>query len=112
MQQQQESEPRGDVGAGRNERGHHDVDERSVDARKYVGSRGIDASGINTCVAGRRQGHVDLLERIHWWRRTNVCRVGKGVQRHPPEHSGEHGGAAVGHDCPEAADCVEDRFGA
>jgi hypothetical protein len=65
MQQQQEGQPGGDVVAGRNECGQHDADERSVDARKCDGSRGIDASGINPRVGGRRQGHVDLLEWVY-----------------------------------------------
>jgi hypothetical protein len=68
MQQQQDSEPRGDiVGARRNECSQHDIDQRSVDTRNFVGSPGIDAGGINTRVASGRQGHADLLEWVYRW---------------------------------------------
>jgi hypothetical protein len=66
MQQQQNGELGGDiVVSGRHERGQHDLGWRGCDARKYLGSRGIDASSISTRVAGRWQGHVDLLERVY-----------------------------------------------
>lgn len=66
MQQQQDSESGGDIVFDRGERIKR-VDKRSVGARKYVGSRGIDTSGVNTCVTSRRQGHVDVLERLYRW---------------------------------------------
>ena len=67
MQQQQDSESGGDVVFGPNDRGQHAGDECGVGDRKYVGSRGIDTSGVNTCVTSRRQGHVDVLERLYRW---------------------------------------------